>query len=99
MSKRAIIVLLVGANLLLLSVLILQTWRLPAAHAQAMPLGHNYVMVAGEVRDSVDALYIVDMARRRLHVFVPNRDQRNRRLFHVAARDLQRDFRGGAANP
>ncbi len=95
MSKRAVIVLLVGANLVLLASLILGSWRLPAAYAQAAPLGQNFIMVAGEIRDGVDALYVVDTARRRLHVFVPNRDQRNRRLFHVAYRDLQKDFRGG----
>ena len=95
MSKRAIIVLLVGVNLILLTTLILSSWTLPAAYSQAAPLGQNYVMVAGEIRDGQDALYILDLPRRRMHVFVPNRDQNNRRLFYEGSRDLQRDFRGG----
>lgn len=94
MSKRGYIVLLVGVNLLLLSTLILASWRLPRAYAQAAPLGQNYAMVAGEIRDGVDALYVIDLPRRLLHVFIPNRDQNNRRIFHDGIRDLQRDFRG-----
>ncbi len=95
MNKRPFIVLLVGVNLILLTALILTTWRLPEAHAQAVPLGQNYLIVAGEVRDGVDALYIVDLSQRRMHVFMPTRDQNDRRLYHVGFRDLQRDFRGG----
>ncbi|MFH1416966.1 MAG: hypothetical protein ABII12_01580 [Planctomycetota bacterium] len=94
MTKRAVIVLLVGVNLVLLSTLILSSWQLPAAYAQAAPLGQNYLIVAGEIHDGVDALYVIDLAHRRMHVFVPNRDQNNRRVFNVGFRDLQRDFRG-----
>ena len=93
MSKRALIVLLLGLNLLILATLILSSWSLPAAYGQAVPLGQNYLMVAAEIRDGVDALYIIDLPQRRLHVFVPSRDQNDRRLFHVGFRDLQRDFR------
>jgi hypothetical protein len=95
MTKRAIIVLLVGLNLVLLATLIIGNYRLPAAYAQATPLAQNYLMVTGEIRDGVDALYIVDLASRRMHAFVPNRDQMNRRIFHVGYRDLQKEFRGG----
>jgi hypothetical protein len=94
MTKRAIIVLLVGVNLVLLATVLLANWRLPAAYAQAVPLGQNYLMVAAEIRDGVDALYIVDLPQRRMHVFIPNRDQNDRRLFYAGFRDLQRDFRG-----
>ncbi len=93
MTKRAVIVLLVGINLVLLSTLILSSWHLPSAYAQAAPLGQNYLIVAGEIHDGVDALYVLDLAQRRMHVFVPNRDQNNRRLFNAGYRDLQRDFR------
>lgn len=95
MTKRSVIVLLVGLNLILLATLVLTSWRLPAAYAQAAPLGQNYAMVAGEIRSGVDALYILDLPRRRMHVFVPNRDQNNRRLLYEGSRDFQRDFRGG----
>lgn len=93
MSKRAYVVLLLGLNLLLLATLILTSWRLPAAYAQPVPLGQNYLMVAAEIRDGVDALYVIDLPQRRMHVFMPSRDQNDRRLFHVGFRDLQRDFR------
>lgn len=95
MTKRAIVVLLVGLNLLLASVLVLSSYRLPAAYAQAAPLGQNYLMVAAEIRDGVDGLYVIDLAQRRMHVFIPNRDQVNRRLLHAGWRDLQKEFRGG----
>ncbi len=95
MTKRAIIVLLVGLNLLLAATLILSAYRLPAAYAQAAPLGQNYLMVAAEIRAGVDGLYVIDLAQRRIHVFVPNRDLANRRLFHAGWRDLNKEFRGG----
>ncbi len=95
MSKRSLIILLAGLNVILLAVLVLGSWRLPGAYAQAAPLGQNFVIVAGEIRDGVDGLYVVDLSQRRLHVFVPNREQTNRRLFHAGYRDLQKDFRGG----
>lgn len=95
MTKRALIVLLVGLNLTLAAVLILNVGSPPAAYAQAAPLGQNYAIVAGEIRDGVDALYVLDLQVRRLHVFIPTRDQNNRQLIHVGFRDLQRDFRGG----
>lgn len=95
MTKHALITLLAGVNLLLAAALILVSTQPPPAHAQAAPLGQNFAMVAGEIRDGVDALYMIDLQQRRMHVFVPNRDQNNRRLFHSGYRDLQRDFRGG----
>jgi len=94
MTKRALIILLVGVNLVLLATLILSNWQLPAAHAQAAPVGQNFLVVAAEIKDGADALYVFDLSQRRMHVFVPNRDQNDRRLFHVGFRDLQRDFRG-----
>ena len=93
MNRRSIIVFLVGVNLLLLATLILTTWRLPVAEAQAVPMATNYLMVAGEIRDGTDALYVVDLPKRRLHVFIPNHDQNNRRLIYRQYRDLEYDFR------
>ncbi len=93
MNRRSIIVFLVGVNLLLLATLILTTWRLPVAEAQAVPMATNYLMVAGEIRNGTDALYVVDLPKRRLHVFIPNHDQNNRRLIYRHYRDLEYDFR------
>ena len=100
MNKRAIAILLVGLNLTLLAALILAAWRPPTAQAQPVPLAENYLMVAAEIRDGADALYVFDLAKRRMHVFVPNVDQNNRRLSYEQFRDLERDFRpAGGGKP
>ena len=93
MSKRVSIVLLVGLNFVLASALILLRWDLPAAKAQPTPLAQNFVMVAGEIRANIDALYIIDLANRRLHAFVPLRGFPPRGLVHSGYRDLVKDFR------
>lgn len=95
MTKRSLVVLLVGVNLVLLATLVLWTAPLPEARAQAAPLGQNYLMVAGQIRGGVDALYVIDLSHRRMHVFIPNRDQARRTVFYEGFRDLQREFRGG----
>ena len=95
MNKRTLIVMLTGLNLLFLATLAVVAFPPSKAHAQAAPLGQNYLMVAGEIRNGVDALYLIDLGRRRLHVLVPNRDLNNRRMIYAGGRDLQRDFRGG----
>ena len=95
MTKRALIVLLVGANLLLLATLIILNASPPAAYGQAAPLGQNFSMVAGQIQRGVDGLYVLDLSQRRLHLFIPNRDQINRRAAYIGYRDLQKDFRGG----
>ncbi len=93
MSKRAIVILLVGVNLLLATVLILVAGRLPEAAAQAAPLSNNFVMVSGSVLQNHDVLYVIDLANRDLHIFEVDRS--TKRIFHRDARDLLRDFRGG----
>ena len=95
MTKRAIIVLLVGINLALLATMILLTTAAPSALAQIAPVGQNFAMVTGQIHRGVDGLYVLDLATRRLHLFIPNRDQINRRALYVGYRDLQKDFRGG----
>ncbi|MFO0973721.1 MAG: hypothetical protein U1A27_09825 [Phycisphaerae bacterium] len=93
MSKRGLIVLLVGLNMVLATTLVLISGGLPAAYAQAAPLAANYLMVSGVIQQSHDALYIIDLANRDLHVFEV--DRTTRRLFHRDVRDLLQDFRGG----
>lgn len=94
MPKRSLVILLVGVNLLLLVSLVLSSWHLPEANAMTVSPAQNFLMVAAEIRDGVDALYVIDLSQRRMHAFIPNRDQSARKLFHVGFRDLQRDFRG-----
>lgn len=95
MNKQSIIVLLVGVNLALLATLILISAAPPAAHAQVAPVGQNFAMVTAKFRAGVDALYVLDLSTRRLHLFVPGRDMNNRRALYVGYRDLVKDFRGG----
>jgi len=95
MSKRSWITLLIGLNLVLLASLILSRGGMPAAHAQPAPLAENLLLVTGEIRDGVDALYVIDLNTRRMHVYIPNRDMNNRRIGYVGWRDLLREFRGG----
>lgn len=93
MTKRSLIVLLIGLNMVLATTLVLLCGRLPAAHAQAAPLAANYLMVSGVIQQSHDALYVIDLANRDLHAFEV--DRTTRRLFHRDVRDLLQDFRGG----
>ncbi len=95
MNRHAVVVLLVAVNLVLLASLILLNGSPPTAFAQVAPLGQNYAMVAAEIRHNLDGLYVLDLAQRRLHLFIPNRDQINRRAVYIGYRDLQKDFRGG----
>ena len=95
MNRHGLIVLLVGVNLLLLATLIILNASPPPALAQAAPLGQNYAMVASRIRQDMDGLYVLDLSQRRLHLFIPNRDQVNRRAIYMGYRDLQKDFRGG----
>lgn len=93
MSKRVIVMLLIGVNAVLLTILTLTAARLPEARAQAAPLASNYLMVAGEINSDHDALYILDLPTRAMHVF--EMDRTTRKLIHLDARDLKLDFREG----
>ena len=94
MSKRTLVTVLVGINLLLLGGLILSAYRLPAAHAaEAAELveGPRYLMVTGRTQAQVDVLYILDPKLRRLHCFSLTQS-RPYRLVLRDQRDLQLDF-------
>jgi hypothetical protein len=84
--------LLVCLNAILLTGLILASYSPPAAYAQdATGLAGRYMVVAGEIQDQYDALYLLDTRSRNLYGFVFDRGRRQLRL--SAARDLERDFR------
>ena len=92
-SKRSIIVALVGLNLFLLAAMVLSTYSLPAAYAQRMGAGINYISVTCEADLDSDVFYLVDLASRRLHAFIPARTL-DGKLQYVGSRDLARDFKG-----
>lgn len=73
MNKRAIVVALVGLNLLLLGGVVLAVYELPEARAQAAGRSGNYVLVAGEIEDGLDALYILNLDRQVIDVVLLNK--------------------------
>jgi hypothetical protein len=91
MSKNTVISLLACLNLALIAALVFASTSLPSAHAQATGLAGNYVVVAGEVRDEFDALYVVDLRVRVMHAFLYDRGAK--RLLLADSRDLERDMR------
>ncbi|MBN1344786.1 MAG: hypothetical protein JXQ73_18985 [Phycisphaerae bacterium] len=73
MNKRAIIVALVGVNLLLAGGLILMAYEPPSAYAQGVGRGGNYVMVSGRIEESLDALYVLNLDRQVVDVVLVNK--------------------------
>jgi hypothetical protein len=96
LTKRAIIAALAGVNLFLMAALILGSYSLPEAHAQAArPSGRagDFVAVTAQAPgQSYDVLWLLDVDDRRLHAFYPQ-DLQSRRLGYGGFRELQQDFR------
>jgi hypothetical protein len=91
MSKTTCLSLLVCVNLILLTAIVLCSYSPPAAYAQGTSLAGDYLVVAGEIQDQHDALYLIDLRNRLLHVLYFDRG--TRRLRYAASRDLELDFR------
>lgn len=91
MSKNVCLTLLICLNVLLLTAVVLCTYSPPAAYAQPTSLAHDYLIVAGEIQDEHDALYIIDVRTRLLHVLYYQRG--TNRLRYAGTRDLEQDFR------
>jgi hypothetical protein len=94
MRKSTLLALLVCVNMALLTAIVLRTYSPPAAYAQGTGLGGNYVMVAGEIQDGYDALYLIDTQSRYLHALYYDRGTNS--LRHGGYRSLRRDFRNEA---
>ena len=91
-TKRAAIVLLVGLNLLLLLAMILSTWRLPTALAQAGGRGGSLASVTANVAgQSYDVLYVLDASAQKLYAVYPG-GGRDGKLMASNPRDLREDF-------
>lgn len=93
MSRTTVVALLVCVNLLLLTAVLVVAVPPPrtAMAQRSTGLANKYMMVAGEVQDEFDALYIVDMQERLLHAFYFRRGTRD--LEYCGYRMLERDFR------
>lgn len=94
LTKRTIIVALVGVNLFLLASLFFSSYRLPAAYAQRIGAGSNYIGVTCEADEDYDLLYVLDLPQRKLHAFIPSRTL-DGNIELVANRNLESDFRRG----
>jgi hypothetical protein len=94
-SKRSIIVLLAGANLLLLFGLLFATQSGPAAFAQvgAGRAGDFVAVTAKVASQTYEVLYLLDVPSRKLHAFYPQTSgaMRNQRVA-APPRDLLKDF-------
>ena len=97
MTRRVVIVLMAGLNLLLLAVLLLGSYSPPAAFAQAMARGGEFILISARAEQSNDAIYLLDLRTRQLHTFrspFPRTGGDPIRIAHVNTRDLVRDFGG-----
>ncbi len=89
--KNFILILLVAINLLLAGVLVFKVIDLPQAKAQPIGLAGNYLMVSGEILGTKsDAVYVVDLAKRKLHAL--HYDRSTRRVTLQGTRDLAQDL-------
>lgn len=93
MSRHAVLVLLVGLNLLLLAALILSVYSPPPAYAQAAARSGDYILLSGRIQASHDAVYLFDLRNRLLHTFRATPGQPTR-IAPADTRELMRDFRG-----
>ena len=96
MSRQVLVVLLVGVNLLLFGCLILSSYSLPVAQAQPVSLRGEFILVSAQATEDNDAIYLLDLARRQMHVFravVPTVAEQAIMVRWYSSRDLVRDFR------
>jgi hypothetical protein len=96
MTRRVLIVLLAGLNLLLLAGLVFTVYSPPLAFAQAPPRPGDYLMFAAQTEPQNDVLYLIDSHARRMYAFrttYPRMPGTPARFGLFAQRDLTADFR------
>lgn len=92
LTKRTTISLLVGCNLLLLALLLMQVASLPGAYGQVGGRTGDFISVTAKAAgQTYDVLYLLDVPSRKLHAFYPDSPQ-TRRLIEVPYRNLSADF-------
>ncbi len=91
-TKRAVIVALVGLNLFLLAAMILSGYSLPSAYAQRAGASGNYIAATCRADDDFDVLYLLDLYGLKLNCFVPDRNIANGTVHFAGTRDLAEDF-------
>ncbi len=90
-SKSTWLALLICLNLLLITGIALVGYTPRVAMAQGTGLAGNYMIVSGEIQDEFDALYLIDLPERTLHVFYFIKGSKE--IQWAGYRDLERDFR------
>ncbi len=91
MKSNGWLTVLVCVNLVLLTALIVLGLPPRTAVAQGTGLAGNYLVVAGEIQDEFDALYLIDLHERTLHTFYYNKGSTE--IQYAGFRSLERDFR------
>ncbi|MEW6251869.1 MAG: hypothetical protein AB1716_14580 [Planctomycetota bacterium] len=84
---------LICVNLVLLTAVLVVGRPPQPAQAQTADLGRNYLLLAGEIQDEFDGLYVLDVRERALHTFYVVRG--SNQLKYGGFRDLQADFQRG----
>ena len=92
MTKKSILIALIGVNLALLVGLLFTTAGLPTAQAQPGGATGGYAMVTNRFSTNSDALLLLDATAQRLHLFAPHQ-RHDGRLNYVNFRNLEADFR------
>ncbi len=94
MNKSLALSLLVCANLVLLTALLLVAATPRVAQAQSAGLAGNYLVVAGEIQNEFDALYLLDLSERTLHTFYFRKGTQD--MQYGGYRMLELDFRNNS---
>jgi len=88
--KKKLIVALVCLNAALLLALMLGSNAQPAK-AQALRGGADYLLVTGKIGTTTDAVYVIDLAGRKLAAW--RFDKTRKRPVQYKGRDLVKDFK------
>lgn len=91
MTKSTWLTVLICVNLILLTGVVLVGHTPRAAVAQTTGLAGNYLVVTGEIQDQFDAIYLINLRERTLHVFYFIKGSND--LQWAGYRSLDLDFR------
>ena len=92
LTKRTLIVALLGLNLVLLAALVLSLDVLPRAQANAGGRPGDFAACTVKIHEDYDGVYIVDQTNRKLHLLTPS-PKNDGTISLVQTRDLESDFR------
>jgi len=91
LTKRSLIVALVGVNLVLAAALVFSLDLVPKAFADRSGRPGDFSVCTVLIKRDAACIYIVDHQERKLHCFAPTRGKEGT-LSYVQTRDLESDF-------